>query len=303
MPLVIGALLPGAVPSPDDGLAGKPGTNGAAPRDRPSGPDHRGACFIGAAQPRFAEHRPRNARSTAPRTSPPGWFVRHLPVLQASIVLGVISGLQGLVLVVLAGLAGRQMPATGSLIKSQPLLEIALAIVLLSVASMALGLARLLDREHVPRRAMPLLVLLAIAQVHPVRRGCWPPQNGKVGLKPAVSWITPSRWGFASTRLHGQAERDLAPAAGLPDPVWDQQGQACGSWNMGLMVVLTLVFTLIAWRAPGRASARAPPEAALSRVRAVRGPGPGETIVEGDDTQVGRPRLPPPARRGVSGWI
>ena len=110
------------------------------------------------------------------------------------IVLGVISGLQALVLVVL-GLAGRQMPAHGSLIKSLPLVEIALAIVVLSVASMALGLL-VSSIVSTSEKAMPLLVMLAIVQV--ILSGGVLPLNGKVGLN-QLSWITPSRWGFAST--------------------------------------------------------------------------------------------------------
>jgi ABC-type transport system involved in multi-copper enzyme maturation permease subunit len=102
-------------------------------------------------------------------------------------------------------------------------------------------------------KAMPLLVLLAIAQV--ILSGGVLPLNGKVGLN-QLSWITPSRWGFASTASTVKLNVISPPAAGLPDPVWDHKP---GVWllDMGLMVVLTLVFTLIAWRrlvglSPGR---------------------------------------------------
>jgi ABC-type multidrug transport system ATPase subunit/pSer/pThr/pTyr-binding forkhead associated (FHA) protein len=243
MPLVIGALLR-AVPSPD-GLAGKPGTNAGASTVLLV--LIIGACFIGAANSvrELVKERPIYARERAAGLSSGTYLFSKL------IVLGVISGLQGLVLVVL-GLAGRQMPATGSLIKSQPLLEIALAIVLLSVASMALGLL-VSSIVSTSEKAMPLLVLLAIAQV--ILSGGVLPLNGKVGLN-QLSWITPSRWGFASTASTVKLNVISPPAAGLPDPVWDHKP---GVWllDMGLMVVLTLVFTLIAWRrlvglSPGR---------------------------------------------------
>jgi ABC transport system ATP-binding/permease protein len=104
MPLVIGALLR-AVPSPD-GLAGKPGTNAGASTVLLV--LIIGACFIGAANSvrELVKERPIYARERAAGLSSGTYLFSKL------IVLGVISGLQGLVLVVL-GLAGRQMPATG----------------------------------------------------------------------------------------------------------------------------------------------------------------------------------------------
>jgi ABC transport system ATP-binding/permease protein len=243
MPLVIGALLR-AVPAPE-GLAGKPGTNSGA------GTVLLvliiGACFIGAANSvrELVKERPIYARERAAGLSSGTYLCSKL------IVLGFISGLQALVLVVL-GLAGRQMPAHGSLIKSLPLVEIALAIVVLSVASMALGLL-VSSIVSTSEKAMPMLVLLAIVQV--ILSGGVLPLNGKVGLN-QVSWITPSRWGFASTASTVKLNVISPPASGIPDPVWDHK-PAIWLMDMGLMVLLTLVFTAITWRrlvglSPGR---------------------------------------------------
>jgi ABC-type multidrug transport system ATPase subunit len=243
MPIVIGLLLR-AVPSPE-GLAGKPGTNGDA--ESLLLVLIIGACFIGAANSvrELVKERSIYARERAAGLSSGTYLFSKI------IVLGVISGLQALLLVVL-GLFGRQMPAHGSLIKSLPLVEIALAIVVLSLASMALGLL-VSSIVSTSEKAMPLLVMLAIAQV--ILSGGVLPLNGKIGLN-QLSWIAPSRWGFAATASTVKLNVISPPVSGLPDPVWDHK-PVIWLLDMGLMVVLALVFTLIAWRrlvglSPGR---------------------------------------------------
>src|SRR5580704_3237607 len=243
MPIVIGLLLR-AVPSPE-GLAGKPGTNGDA--ESLLLVLIIGACFIGAANSvrELVKERSIYARERAAGLSSGTYLFSKI------IVLGVISGIQALLLVVL-GLAGRQMPAHGSLLKSLPLVEIVLAIVVLSLASMALGLL-VSSIVSTSEKAMPLLVMLAIAQV--ILSGGVLPLNGKVGLN-QLSWISPSRWGFAATASTVKLNVISPPVSGLPDPVWDHK-PAIWLMDMGLMVVLALVFTIIAWRrlvrlSPGR---------------------------------------------------
>jgi ABC-type multidrug transport system ATPase subunit len=243
MPIVIGLLLR-AVPSPQ-GLAGRPGTNGDA--ESLLLVLIIGACFIGAANSvrELVKERSIYARERAAGLSSGTYLFSKI------VVLGVISGIQALLLVVL-GLIGRQMPAHGSLLKSLPLVEIALAIVVLSLASMALGLL-VSSFVSTSEKAMPLLVMLAIAQV--ILSGGVLPLNGKLGLN-QLSWIAPSRWGFASTASTVKLNVIAPPVAGLPDPVWDHK-PAVWLIDMGLMVLLSLVFTLIAWRrlvglSPGR---------------------------------------------------
>jgi ABC transport system ATP-binding/permease protein len=243
MPIVIGLLLR-AVPSPE-GLAGKPGTNGDA--ESLLLVLVIGACFIGAANSvrELVKERSIYARERAAGLSSGTYLFSKI------IVLGVISGVQALLLVVL-GLAGRQMPAHGSLIKSLPLVEIILAIVVLSLASMALGLL-VSSIVSTSEKAMPLLVMLAIVQV--ILSGGVLPLNGNVGLN-QLSWISPSRWGFAATASTVKLNVISPPVSGLPDPVWDHK-PAIWLMDMGLMVVLALVFTIIAWRrlvrlSPGR---------------------------------------------------
>jgi hypothetical protein len=243
MPIVIGLLLR-AVPSPE-GLAGKPGTNGDA--ESLLLVLIIGACFIGAANSvrELVKERSIYARERAAGLSSGTYLFSKI------IVLGIISGIQALLLVVL-GLTGRQMPAHGSLLKSAPLVEIILAIVVLSLASMALGLL-VSSLVSTSEKAMPLLVMLAIAQV--ILSGGVLPLNGKIGLN-QLSWIAPSRWGFASTASTVKLNVISPPVSGLPDPVWEHK-PAVWLMDMGLMVLLALIFTIIAWRrlvglSPGR---------------------------------------------------
>ena len=115
------------------------------------------------------------------------------------------------------------------------------------------GPAGLLDREH-------------LREGHAAAGACWPsprsscpagvlPLNGKVGLNQLLL-DRPARWGFAATASTVKLNVISPPISGLPDPLWDHK-PAIWLMDMGLMVVLALVFTIIAWRrlvglSPGR---------------------------------------------------
>jgi ABC transport system ATP-binding/permease protein len=243
MPIVIGLLLR-AVPA-RFGLAGPPGRN----------PDAEslmlvlviGACFIGAANSvrELVKERAIYARERAAGLSSGTYLFSKI------IVLGIISGLQALLLVLL-GLAGRQMPAHGVVLKSAPLVEIALAIVVLSLASMALGLL-VSSMVSTSEKAMPMLVLLAIAQV--ILSGGILPLNGKIGLN-QLSWLAPARWGFGATASTVNLNQIVPGMAGKADPLW-QHKPSVWLLDMGMQVLLAVVFTIIAWRrlvqlSPGR---------------------------------------------------
>ncbi len=110
------------------------------------------------------------------------------------VILGIMSGLQAVVLVAV-GLIGRPLPAQGTILPHLPLVELMLAMFVLGVGSMALGLllSSIVDTSD---KAMPLLVVIVMFQV--VLSGGIFPLHGKVGLE-QVSWLSPSRWGYAAT--------------------------------------------------------------------------------------------------------
>ncbi|HXW47233.1 MAG TPA: FHA domain-containing protein [Streptosporangiaceae bacterium] len=130
------------------------------------------------------------------------------------VILGILSGLQAVVLVAV-GLVGRPLPKHGAVLTSQPLVELMLAMFLLSVASMTLGLliSSIVDTSD---KAMPLLVVVVMFQV--VLSGGIFPLHGKVGLD-QVSWLSPSRWGFAAAASTTNLNKVLPPTGlSLPAP-------------------------------------------------------------------------------------
>ena len=155
------------------------------------------------------------------------------------IVLGVLTAVQAAVLV-LIGLAGLKMPATGSVLTSSPLAEIIVAIALLAVASMTLGLL-VSAIVNTSEKTMPFLVLSVMAQVIL----CGGLLALPVGLA-QVSFLTPARWGFAATASTVDFNNIIPPGSFKPEWIWNHTSAA---WltDMAGLAVLALVFLIIAW--------------------------------------------------------
>jgi ABC transport system ATP-binding/permease protein len=242
-PVILAAIIR-AFPSAH-GLTGTPGSN-------PSAGGLLlilavGACFAGAlnAIREIVKERPIYVRERAAGLSSTAYIWSKL------LVLGVISALQ-VVVMVLIGLSGRPMPAHGALLGSS-LLELVLALAVLAMASMALGLL-ISAFVKTSERALPLLFLSVMAQL--VFTGGIFSLNGKVGLE-QVSWLSPSRWGFAATASTTNFGV-IAPASPgtKPDPLWTHSAH---TWlmDMALQIVLAGVLAFLTWRklkgqAPGR---------------------------------------------------
>jgi ABC transport system ATP-binding/permease protein len=148
------------------------------------------ACFAGAANAvrELVKERAIYSRERAAGLSAGAYLLSKL------IILGLISGLQA-VFIVIIGLVGRPLPAHGSFLKHFPLLELLIAIGVLAVVSMTLGLL-ISASVDTSEKTMPLLIVAVIFQV--VMTGGVFALHGKAGLE-QVSWIAPSRWGFAAT--------------------------------------------------------------------------------------------------------
>jgi ABC-type multidrug transport system ATPase subunit len=157
-----------------------------------------------------------------------------------TLILSVITGLQAMLLAVI-GVVGRQMPARGALMP--PLLELMLATAGLAIASMALGLL-VSAMVSTSEKTMPLLVLLALAQV--ILCGGLVALPGTIGLE-QLSWLAPSRWGLAATASTIDLNNLQPPVPGeSPDSLWDHTAR---TWlmDMGVLVGLGLAFLIIAW--------------------------------------------------------
>nr|WTB29232.1 ATP-binding cassette domain-containing protein [Streptomyces sp. NBC_00830] len=163
---------------------------------------------------------------------------RSAYLMSKVVVLGTITVLQAVVLT-LVGLAGVDLNAPdGKGVLLPPLVEMTLAVALLSFTAMMLGLlvSALVRKEEV---TMPLLVLLAIVQV--VFCGALLKLHGVPGLE-QLAWLVPSRWALAAMGGTIGLGR-IVPGRVSSDPLFDHSAAA---WllNMGMLVVLSVVFGL-----------------------------------------------------------
>jgi ABC transport system ATP-binding/permease protein len=195
------------------------------------------ACLSGAASSvrELVKERPIYIRERAAGLSSGSYLFSKL------VVLGVISIIQSVVLVLL-GLGGRPLPPTGSFLVHAPLVELLLGIAFLAVASMCLGLL-VSSLVSTSEKAMPFLVLLTMVQV--ILSGGVLSLSGKAGLT-QLAWLAPARWGFGAVASTANLNL-INPAAGnFTDPLWNHTASA---WllDMGMMVALGVLFSLVAW--------------------------------------------------------
>ncbi|MGW1914123.1 FHA domain-containing protein [Streptomyces sp. NPDC002076] len=158
---------------------------------------------------------------------------RSAYVVSKVIVLGTVTVLQAVVLTLVA-LVGVDVNApNGHGVFTAPLAEITFAVALLAFTSMMLGLlvSALVAKEEV---TMPLLVLLAIAQV--VFCGALLKLHG-VPVLDELTWLVPARWAVAAMASTIDFAR-LAP--GKADPFFHHTVDA---WlrNMGILIVFSAV--------------------------------------------------------------
>jgi ABC transport system ATP-binding/permease protein len=163
-----------------------------------------GACLSGTANAiwEIVKERSVYSRERSAGLSAGAYLISKL------VVLGLISGLQAVILVAV-GLTGRPLPQHGAILPSQPMVELMLAMFALGVASMTLGLllSSVVDTSD---KAMPLLVVVVMFQV--VLSGGIFPLHGKAGLE-EVSWLSPSRWGYAATASTVNLNTVIPPTA------------------------------------------------------------------------------------------
>ncbi|MFF3454990.1 FHA domain-containing protein [Streptomyces sp. NPDC002730] len=161
---------------------------------------------------------------------------RSAYLMSKVVVLGTVTVLQAVVLT-LVGLAGVDLNAPGGEgVLMPPLLEITLAVALLSFTAMMLGLfvSSLVRKEEV---TMPLLVLLTIVQV--IFSGALLELNGVPGIE-QLAWLVPSRWALGAMAGTIELTR-IVPGDLTADPLF-RHSQSVWLLNMGKLAVLSVVF-------------------------------------------------------------
>jgi ABC transport system ATP-binding/permease protein len=161
------------------------------------------------------------------------------------IVLSMISILQTL-LIVIVGLAGVKAPSSGVLIPGPALIEIFVALAVLSVASMLIGLAisTLVTKGD---QTMPILVGVTMIQVA-LSGGLFPLGGSKVLAM--VSSIAPARWGLgavASTINLNTIQSSVrqGPNAQPADALWTH-GASHWMTCIAAMLILGIIWLVIA---------------------------------------------------------
>lgn len=230
MPLIMGGLI-AAIPAPK-GLTGPPGSNADAASKLMV--LIFASCFVGTgnAVRELVKERTIYRRERAAGLSAGVYLTSKL------LVLGLITTLQAVVLVGI-GLAGVKLPPSG--VFTSPFLELVLATALLGLVSMTLGLL-VSASVNSSEKTLPLLIVLSMAQL--VLCGALVRLSGKPGLE-QVAWLAPSRWGLAATATTVDLGH-IIPSSLEPDRIW-RPDLHTWSLDMGILAVLALVFTALAW--------------------------------------------------------
>ncbi|MDP7733379.1 FHA domain-containing protein [Mycobacterium paragordonae] len=152
------------------------------------------------------------------------------------VVLGAISALQGLIL----GLLGVAFlpPPDQSVVIPWPRIEVAVAVVAVTVVSMILGLliSALISNAD---RGMPLLVVVVMAQL--VLCGGMFPVKDRIPLE-QLAWLSPSRWAYAMAASTVDLNDLRRTAGGDQDPMWDYD---VSSWLIAAAACLVQAAVLV----------------------------------------------------------
>ncbi|WOX26121.1 FHA domain-containing protein [Streptomyces solicathayae] len=167
---------------------------------------------------------------------------RSAYLMSKVVVLGVITVVQAVVLTLVALIGVPLNVPDGKGVLMPPLIEITLAVALLSFTAMMLGLfvSALVRKEEV---TMPLLVLIAIVQV--VFCGGLLKVRGTAVLE-QLAWLVPSRWAFAAMGATIDIGK-VAPNEKTADPL---MAHTAGAWlfDMGMLVAICLVLGVVVLR-------------------------------------------------------
>ncbi|MBA4864355.1 FHA domain-containing protein [Streptomyces sp. PSKA54] len=192
-----------------------------------------GACFAGCSNSvrELVKERVIYERERATGLS------RSAYLMSKIIVLGTISVLQALV-ICLIGLVPRRLPAEGLILKSAPVVEMTVGIMLLSFVSMMCGLV-ISALVKTAEKTMPLLVMFCIVQV--VFTGLLFQLFDKPVIE-QLAWLMPGRWAVGMVATTTDLSRLMPPfdeKNPVLDPVW--QHTAAQWWTDAAMLILIAI--------------------------------------------------------------
>jgi ABC-type multidrug transport system ATPase subunit/pSer/pThr/pTyr-binding forkhead associated (FHA) protein len=147
-------------------------------------------------------------------------------------VFAVINTVQ-VVLFVYLSLLGRARPRE-ALVVGNPMAEVMVAVALVALTATALGLL-VSALVKTTEQTTPVLVVAVMAQL--VLSGGLFELHGQAVLE-QVSWLSPTRWGFAS----GASTVDLRPMTQIDDPLW---AHTAFSWWRGAVLLCVQAVVLV----------------------------------------------------------
>ncbi|CAM3386868.1 ATP-binding cassette domain-containing protein [Tsukamurella hominis] len=249
LPLVLGGITL-LVPA-DDGLA--------SPYSLPDGYSGAkmilvllvvGACFMGAALTSrdLVGERAIYQRERAVGLGPGAYLSAK------TLVYFVAATIQAAMMMAIVILGVKQSTAQGSVLASAPV-ELVIDIAVLACVSTLVGLLiSALARSS--EQVMPMLVVVVMVQL--VMSGGLFTLHDRVGLE-QISWLFPSRWGFAASASTVELQKQIDAVSGRPtmqaiDPLWDSTPLQWGI-SIGVLALMAVVlWTATRWRI-GRQSA------------------------------------------------
>jgi ABC transport system ATP-binding/permease protein len=188
-----------------------------------------GACFLGVATAirEIVNESTIYRRERAVGLSPGAYLGSKVAVF------ALINTIQ-CVLFVYLSLLGRGKPAS-SLVVHPPIAEIMVAVSLTALACTGLGLL-VSALVKTTEQTTPILVVAVMGQL--VLSGGLFELNGQAVLE-QVSWLAPTRWGFASTA----GTVDLQTLTRITDPLW---AHTVASWWRGILLLVVQTVILVA---------------------------------------------------------
>jgi len=158
-------------------------------------------------------------------------------------VYTILALIQSAIVTVIA-LVGKPGPKASAVVLGSPALELYADIAATTVASAMLGLV-LSSLAKTSEQIMPLLVVAVMSQL--VFSGGMIPVTNRLGLD-QMSWVTPARWGFATSASTIDLTR-LCPVPQVPkDSHWKH---TAGAWtfDMAMLVVLSIFYLgFVRWK-------------------------------------------------------